>query len=171
MPSKNENNFLLTRRGFNVESIWECEWKEMRKREEVKSILDELRNKGVITGDGFCGSSGILPRDALYGGRTGNNSVYQSLKRKPYGSRLRYYDIKSLYPDVMRNEEYPVGFPEVKRKDFDYSINAYFGLMKVDVTLPTNLFHPFLPYRIERKNEKNYCFHCVERARRKIITS
>ena len=124
----------------------------MRKREEAKSILDESHNEGVITGDSFCGSSGILPRDALYGGTTGNTSFYQSLKRKCYASCIRYYDIKSPYPDVMQNGEYPVGFPEVKQKDFDYSIDAYFGLMK-DVTPPTNLFHAVLPYQIERKKE------------------
>ena len=51
--------------------------------------------------------------------------VFISVKKKRFGSRIRYYDIKSLYPDVMRNGEYPVGFPEVKRRDFDYSENAH----------------------------------------------
>ena len=75
------------------------------------------------------------------------------MKKKSFGSRIRYYGIKSLYPDVMRNGEYPVGFPEVKQRDFDYSENAYFGFMKVKMIPPKELFHPALPYRVKRKNE------------------
>ena len=97
----------------------------MRKEDNVKRVLDEVRAEGVIVTSGDdneigCGSSGIVPRDALYAGRTGNTSTYQSVKKKRFGIRIRYCDIKSLYPDVMRNGEYPVGFPEVKRRDLIY---------------------------------------------------
>ena len=145
--------YILSKSGCLVESIWECEWKRMRKEDDVKRVLGELHAEGVIAtsgdhneiGCGGCGSSGIVPRDALYGGRTGNTSIYQSVKKKRFGSRIRYYDLQSLYPDVMRNGEYPVGFPEVKLRDFDYSENAYFGLMKVKMIPPKKLFHPVLP--------------------------
>ena len=127
-----QKEYLLSKSGCIVESIWECEWKRMRKEDDVKRVLDELRAEGVIvtTRDKIgCGSSGIVPRYALYSGRTGNTSIYQSVKKKRFGSRIRYYDIKSLYPDVMRNGEYPVGFPKIKRRDFDYSEGC---LLRVD---------------------------------------
>ena len=41
-----------------------------------------------------CDSSGIVPRDALYGGRTGNTSIYQSVKEKRFSIRIHYYDIQ-----------------------------------------------------------------------------
>ena len=67
----------------------------MRKEDDVKHVLDELRAEGVIATSGDdneigCDSSGIVPRDALYGGRTGNTSVYQNVKKKRFGSRRRY---------------------------------------------------------------------------------
>ena len=166
-----QKEYLLSKSGCIVESIWECEWKRMRKEDDVKRVLYELRAEGVIVTSGEdeeigCYSSGIVPRDALYGGRTGNTSIYQSVKKKRFGSRIRYYDIKSLSPDVMRNGEYPVGFPEVKRRDFDYSENAYFGLMKVKMIPPKKLFHPVLPYRVKRKNETKIIISVVSNMRR-----
>ena len=56
-------------------------------------------------------------------------------------------DVTSLYPWVNKNGEYPIGHPEVITRPSDQNIRHYFGVAKVDVIPPFELYHPVLPYR------------------------
>lgn len=76
-------------------------------------------------------------RDSYYGGRT---EVFRR-----YGKDLYYYDINSMYPDVMRNNDYPCG----RYKHVRDWVNGKLGIYKTKVKSPTFLEIPFLPMRNE----------------------
>jgi hypothetical protein len=61
----------------------------------------------------------------------------------PEGFNLHYYDVNSLYPFSMLNDM-PVGEPVYTT---DPDLNNIFGFVEVEVTAPTNLKYPVLPYR------------------------
>ncbi len=78
-------------------------------------------------------------RKSYYGGRT---EIF-----KVYGKNLKYYDVTSLYPTVMKNKWMPVGKPI---KDGDMKISD-FGICKVTVEAPKDLDIPLLPHRVDKK--------------------
>jgi len=74
-------------------------------------------------------------RKSYFGGRT---EIF-----KVYGEDLNYYDVTSLYPDVMKKKYMPVGKPI---KDANMSVSD-FGVLKVTVTAPKDLNIPLLPVK------------------------
>ena len=71
-------------------------------------------------------------------------------------------DVTSLYPWVNKNGIYPIGHPEVITRPKDQNIRHYFGVAKVDVIPPFELYHPVLPYRHNGKLVMPLCRSCVE---------
>ena len=136
----------LIEQGFNVVFIWECEWKEMMQfDQEIISHLQEIKDELM-----FC-KDPIEPRQALYGGRTETTHVYSKADLSKKES-IRGVDFTSLYPAVMKQENFPVGHPIVFRGSpgcFDYTPQRYFGLMHCKMIPPRQLFHPVLPNRFE----------------------
>lgn len=59
---------------------------------------------------------------------------------------MRYVDVCSLYPYVIKNGPLPVGHPEILTDKFG-DLGAYFGLIKCRVLPSRGLYHPVLPYR------------------------
>ena len=60
----------FTQCGYKVEVMWECEWKDLKEKDEsVRLQLEEIANETYKR-------EPINPRDALYGGRTEVFSVF-----------------------------------------------------------------------------------------------
>ena len=53
--------------------------------------------------------------------------------------KIKYYDYTSLYPDVQKYCEYPVGHPEIITENFK-DLSCYFGFMKCKVLPPKKLY-------------------------------
>lgn len=62
---------------------------------------------------------------------------------KPHGKNLYCYDVNSLYPYVMSANEYPTG-PSSYFKGKIFKLENMFGIVKVKVEAPDNLYAPIL---------------------------
>lgn len=126
--------------GYKLHHIWECEWRQMRKQDDVQCVLDAISQYLPIN-----------PREAFFGGRTDALKTYFDCGKAPMKCKIFYKDVTSLYPWVNYTCEYPVGHPEIIRSNFDYSLKSYFGIVKCKVQPPNNLYHPVLPRKINGK--------------------
>ena len=123
---------LLEHNGYDVIQQWECEWKQ------IKSILP---HKTEIEDNAK--QQNINIRDALFGGRTEGFKSYHKCGK---GEKIFYYDVVSLYPTVNALDEYAVGFNRyVNTTSKDILEGKFFGIAKVDITPPKNLYVPVLP--------------------------
>ena len=85
--------------------------------------------------------------------------------------RIRYIDVVSLYPAVMRDEEYPVGHPIIYtfsdlpsvEECTKHILNSdWFGIVKCDINAPYDLFFPVLPQTINHRLVFALCQACAE---------
>ena len=149
----------LKKMGYELRSIWECQWDAMVSGDihgeiefdecvddqmdcELQSTLDEIElSKGQFELDP------ILPRETLVGGRCSNARLFKECLEE--GEEICYLDFTSLYLFVMKNRQYPMGHPVRIRSNFNYRINAYFGVAKAVLLPPRDLYHPILPVRVK----------------------
>jgi len=82
-------------------------------------------------------------RESLYGGRTNATRLYCKVEGK---QEIRYVDVASLYPYIMKICRYMLYHPEIITSNFG-DISEYFGVAKVKMLAPRGLYHPVLPYR------------------------
>ena len=142
---------MLKARGYNVVSIWECEWNALKRTDpNVREFVAKLDLQEQLD-----------PRDAFFGGRTNAIKLYHRAD-VTQGEEIRYYDYTSLYPWVNKYGKYPVGHPKFIYQPKTTDIAPYFGLIKVTVLPPTDLYHPVLPYRTRDKLTFPLCRACVE---------
>ncbi|XP_072285343.1 uncharacterized protein [Pyxicephalus adspersus] len=137
----------LQRYGFTVRVMWEHEWRQM-------TISDE-RFKDFLLKMKF--PTPLDPRDALYGGRTNAIKLYHKIQPS---KTVHYYDFTSLYPFVNKTKTYPVGHPEIIFDHFGH-IKKYFGIAKVKVYPPRDLFFPILPVKLNKKLMFPICYTCA----------
>ncbi len=128
-----ERENLLKLAGYQVNSMWECEWNEIKEKLPNKSEIEDLARK-----------QNIKTRDALLGGRTEAFKSY--IKCVSDRQKIFYFDVVSLYPTVNSLDDYAVGF----RKYVNISVkdiinNKFIGLVKCDVQPPKDLYIPVLP--------------------------
>ena len=140
----------------SVKHIWECEWKTLKQKEPlVKAFVEELKWVDPLQ-----------PREAFFGGRTGAVALHKKVNP---GEKIFYVDVTSLYPWVNKTRPYPLGHPEIifnpTLEDFD----DYFGLAKVSILPPYELFHPVLPVRIGEKLTFPLCGECVKAEQKKPL--
>ncbi|XP_028519091.1 uncharacterized protein LOC110252733 [Exaiptasia diaphana] len=128
----------------------------------------------------------LQPRQALMGGRTNaihlyaytdeiglptntTDEILQTLTTPSY--RIRYIDVVSLYPTVMKQERFPVGHPTILTVSLLPSLEEcidnvekekWFGLVKVDVDPPHELFFPVLPMIIHQRLMFGLCRTCMQ---------
>lgn len=142
--------------GFKLESIWECEWNRIKKKNDVVNILEQIQHLEPLR-----------VRDAFFGGRTEAKKFFMDVSKMPFKAKIYYRDITSLYPWVMFYKEFPIGHPIIirgSRKEgltgtyycndgnFDYTLQSYFGLVKCKVKPPKKiLYHPVLPHKFDGK--------------------
>ena len=140
----------LKNRGFNVQVMWECEWKRTKQEPETAALLKEIYEY-------VPDASPIDPQDALYGGRTGASSIYFPRPRESAKThQVDGLDFNSLYTSINAEDEYPVGHPMVSMglKDcFSQDPDYYFGIIKYVMLPPRDLFHAALPYRVLSKGK------------------
>lgn len=138
--------------GYEVLEMWECEF-----RRQIKSHkeIEEYTNEHPLLV-----SIPLNPRDAFYGGRTGNTFEYY--KCGP-GEKIKYVDVCSLYPWVCKYGKFPVGHPKVfVGDDCPQDITAIEGEIKCKILPPTNLYHPVLPVKMNNKLMFVLCRTCGE---------
>ena len=92
---------------------------------------------------------------SVFGGRVEPFTLYAEAD-EALGHKIKYFDITSLYPYVMRSKIYPIGFPEViKDEDKFHSLTdlnkewSYEGIAKVRILPPKGLLHPVLPIKLD----------------------
>ncbi|XP_059067854.1 DNA polymerase-like [Cryptomeria japonica] len=66
---------------------------------------------------------------------------------KPYGEKLYYYDVNSLYPYVMKSFPMPGGMPVWHANLEGQELSNLYGFIKAYVVCPSTIKRPFLPYR------------------------
>ena len=135
---------------YTVKSIRECEWAEKKKEDpEVKAFVRGLKWVDPLQ-----------PRDAFFGGRTGAVALHHDVSDS--GEKIFYVDVTSLYPWVNKTCEYPLGHPDIISNPTLEEFEEYFGLAKVTILPPAELFHPVLPVRIGEKLTFPLCAACVK---------
>ncbi|KYN23128.1 hypothetical protein ALC57_04462 [Trachymyrmex cornetzi] len=150
----------LRRRGYLVMEKWECDFD--RKIRENNEMCDFLENAQIIK------NSPLDPRDAFFGGRTGNIATRCDVAGT---KKIRYIDVCSLYPYVLKTGAFSIGHPKIYigeecseligvAPDFDF--NSLEGLIRCKVLPPRDLFHPVLPYRIRDKLLFALCRSCCK---------
>ena len=131
-----------------VKSIWDCQWKKfVEENEEVKRTVNALETVEPL-----------VPREAFFGGRTGAVALYHHAGP---GEQIHYMDVTSLYPWVNKTQEYPLGHPDIYTRVPVEDFEQYFGLAKIDILPPADLFHPVLPFRCGGKLTFPLCGQCV----------
>lgn len=152
--------FRLRRLGYIVTEKWECDFdREMGVNVEMHEYLQQhqmIENKPLD------------PRDAFYGGRTGNIATRYEITGT---EKIRYVDVCSLYPYVLKTGTFPIGHPTVYVGEEcvtligtapGYNFDSVEGVVRCKVLPPRNLFHPVLPYRVKGKLLFALCRSCCE---------
>jgi hypothetical protein len=139
------------RMGYIVVEKWECAFEDdlLHLTDEEKAHLDELDLVERLD-----------PRDAFYGGRC--NAI--ALHAAPIDDYIiNYYDVRSMYPDGMKSCPYPEGHPDIITDEFKSDVSEYFGLIKLRMLPPRDLYHPVMPYRCRGKLTFPLCRNCAEK--------
>ena len=129
---------ILEHNGYDVIQMWECEWKKLKETLPNKAEVEENAKQ-----------QNINVRDALFGGRT---EGFKSYHKCSPGQKIFYYDVVSLYPTVNALDYYAVGFNRyVNITAQDILDEKFFGVAKVDITPPKDLYIPVLPDNSDKK--------------------
>ena len=135
----------LRARGYNLKTIWECEFnREIKNNETLKNFIKNLPFM-----------SPLKPRDAFFGGRCKATRLHYTIKNN---EQIKYVDFCSLYPSVNKYGKYPINHPDVLTTNLSTNINNYEGFIKCKILPPQNLFHPVLPIRLHKKLIFPLCF-------------
>ena len=144
-----EKTRRLCEAGYVVVERWECEWTAMVQNDpSVKAFVNQLESVEPLE-----------PRDAFFGGRTGAVALYHQVDP---GEEIHYMDVTSLYPWVNKTQEYPLGHPTIRTQVTPEEFPRYFGLAKVTILPPPELYHPVLPMRSGGKLTFPLCTACVQ---------
>ncbi|XP_046434414.1 uncharacterized protein LOC124186619 [Neodiprion fabricii] len=157
----NGREFRIPETGRKVDGYhWECVFdRSLRENEEMREYV---ATHPLIAGTAT--SEALNPRDAFYGGRTGNASRYYEVKTDATGNayeEIRYVDVCSLYPFICKNGRFPVGHPTVYvgeeckllTRSSGCDITRVEGLIKCRILPPRNLYHPVLPDECRHDDE------------------
>ncbi|XP_067209960.1 uncharacterized protein [Linepithema humile] len=152
--------YHFRRRGYTVIEKWECAFdREMTENREMREFL---QNHPMIE------IEPLNPRDAFYDGRTGNIVTRYEITDT---EKIRYVDVCSLYPYVLKTGVFPIGHPTVYVAEECstligigpcYNFDSVEGLVRCRVLPPSDLFHPVLPYRVREKLLFALCRSCCE---------
>ncbi|KAH7712452.1 hypothetical protein AAVH_20196, partial [Aphelenchoides avenae] len=146
--------------GYRLHIKWECDFR--RELETNAELRARYRRCRVV--------EPLDPReDALRGGRTEAFKLHHQCRDDT--EEIRYIDVVSLYPYVMKNCAFPTGKPRVLTAEEVRGLpwrrpadNPYKGMVKVRVVPPRNLRRPLLPYRTESSGRLVFplCARCAE---------
>jgi hypothetical protein len=88
--------------------------------------------------------SGQILSDIKEGYTGGSTSLYI-----PYGKILFHYDVNSLYPSVMLNNQMPIGNIKFFEGDITQIDPNVFGFFKCEIIAPDNLNIPILQTKVK----------------------
>ena len=132
--------------GIEHITIWEHQFHELlRSNETANTFVKSLDLQERLN-----------PRDAFYGGRVNATQLYYKANT---GEKINYLDVCSLYPSVNKYAIYPIKEPTIVTSDFG-NIEQYFGIAKIKILPPRNLYHPVLPVRMNGKLVFPLCRTC-----------
>ncbi|XP_031338143.1 uncharacterized protein LOC116167047 [Photinus pyralis] len=138
--------------GYCVNEMWECDFRQLMTQEMYRYT----ETHPVMS------YSPLNPRDAFYGGRTGNAKSFYITKGD---ERIKYVDFTSLYPYVNKYGKYPIGHPtavHIGEGCKKLNLDTADGLIKCKILPPNLLFHPVLPLKINDKLMFVLCRTCAE---------
>nr|YP_009487321.1 hypothetical protein [Russula virescens]AWB36223.1 hypothetical protein [Russula virescens] len=92
--------------------------------------------------------SGNIEKDIRQGYTGGSTDMFI-----PYGENIKCYDVNSLYPSVMIDQDMPIGKPIKFSGDISKFEKDAFGFFKVKVNCPENIMHPILQIRYKSGSE------------------
>ena len=150
-----EKEKYYERQGYELITIWDCQLRALRRQDE--SLNQYLTDRQTYYRRLF--TTHVDLRESLVGGRTNNLKFHYTIKED---EKIHYYDVTSEYPYVLKNFEYPVGHPIVVNRDFDYTLETYFGFVKCTVLPPKRLYLPLLPHKSQQKLKFVLCRTCAE---------
>ena len=101
----------------------------------------------------------VCIKESFFGGRTNNIKFYHSVNNE---EEIKYLDVCSLFPYVLKNFKYPIGHPIVLNEFEHTDISNYFGFIKCKVLPPRNLYLPVLPIVIDGKLFFPLCAICAK---------
>ena len=135
--------------GYKYVCIWEHEFQDqLKENAEMKTFVDNLDVQDRLN-----------PRDSFAGGRTNATKLHYKVKND---ETIKYADVCSLYPNCLKNQRYPRGHPEIITSNFDPTLQSYFGMAKVKILSPRNLYHPVLFYKSGGKLKFPLCRTCAD---------
>uniref|UniRef100_A0A7E4VQB5 DNA-directed DNA polymerase n=1 Tax=Panagrellus redivivus TaxID=6233 RepID=A0A7E4VQB5_PANRE len=152
---EDEARLKRIREFIEVDVKWQCDFeKELSLNAELKTMYDAVEIEPRME----------LRRDVLRGGRT-EAFMYHYIPKEH--ETIKAADFVSMYPDVMRNNPYPIGHPDVitREKFVDNPVKAlqYDGFALVRILPPEQLFPVFLHYRSRDKRLIfTLCAACAE---------
>lgn len=138
-------------KGYDVITMWECHFDRMVKtNKEIQNFVasvDTVRPLKI--------------RDSFFGGRVSPVKLFYEAKE---GEKIRYLDVTSLYPYINLVGRYPTNHCKIftEEKDFDYTLQSYYGLVKLRVLPPRGLYIPVLPVRCGGKLKFPLCSRCSQ---------
>jgi hypothetical protein len=141
----------LRREGYPVVEMWEHEWDALQIPNATFPAFLEHHDP-------------LNPRDALFGGRTNALHLYYEA---PPGVDIDYVDFTSLYPWAMLHpgNAYPIGHPDIllaSEGQIQHPVTEhYYGLNKVKVIPPQDLYLPVLPIHEDGKLLFVNCLACA----------
>lgn len=142
-------------KGYKLEYVWECEFKEFKKN---NSLIANYLTKRYQYYKCVEKVGPIKIRDSFFGGRTNNIQFYKSVESD---EEIKYLDFCSLYPFVLKSKSYPNGHPILINEDFDFSLVNYYGFVKCKVEAPRGLYLPVLPVNMDGKLIFPLCKICA----------
>ena len=128
--------------GYTVKVMWECQFDASK----IVERKPHLQTHPIVR------NSPLYTRNALYGGRTEAMPVQYKIEED--AQTIQYYDVMSLYPYICKYFKFPVRYPIIHVGAICKSIDMCLqmeGLIKFTVVPPTDLYHPVLPYRANKK--------------------
>lgn len=130
--------------GYNVIEKWSCEWeKEKAADSNIAAYVETLK---IV--------EPLKPRNAFF-----DVCLHDITEDE---EEIRYVDFTSLYPWVNKCCEYPVGYPTIISQPDHTDISQYFGVAKVNILPPKQLYHPVLPQTVNGKLTFPLCRSCVQ---------
>ncbi|XP_018568461.1 uncharacterized protein LOC108908806 [Anoplophora glabripennis] len=143
--------------GYDIIEMWECNFRTLMKDNKDIDLYTEKHPLLV--------NAPLNPRDAFYGGRTGNTFEYYKVNQ---GEKIKYLDVCSLYPWVCKYGKFPVGHPKIYLGEEcnTLDLKEIDGLIKCKILPPQNLYHPVLPQKINNKLMFVLCRICAQQMQR-----
>ena len=122
-----------------------------------KEVLDDNSLKVFI--DSLPYTDPLTPTDAFRGGRT---EIFCLYKEATELDKISFLDVNSLYP-YCQYMTYPIKHPQILfgEQIMDNNIDKYFGLIKLVILPPHDLYIPALGMLVNDKFVFGLCYTCM----------